>query len=84
MPHDTPAGWTLTPDHNALQRHFVFADFSAAFAFITRVALLAEKADHHPDWSNSWNKVSINLTSHDKGTVTSRDVALAGEINTLL
>jgi 4a-hydroxytetrahydrobiopterin dehydratase len=60
-----------------LRREFVFADFSEAFAFMTRVALLAEKADHHPDWSNSWNKVVIELTSHDAGGLTQRDLDLA-------
>ncbi len=60
-----------------LRREFVFADFSGAFAFMTRVALLAERADHHPDWSNSWNKVVIELTSHDAGGLTQRDLDLA-------
>jgi len=60
-----------------LRREFVCADFSEAFAFMTRVALLAEKADHHPDWSNSWNKVVIELTSHDAAGLTQRDLDLA-------
>jgi 4a-hydroxytetrahydrobiopterin dehydratase len=67
-----------------LRREFVFADFSAAFAFMTRVALLAEQADHHPDWSNSWNKVVIELTSHDAGGLTQRDLDLAAAIERLL
>ena len=71
--------WTLHADK--LRRAFVFADFSAAFAFMTRVALLAEKADHHPDWSNSWNKVLIELTSHDAGGLTQRDLDLAVAID---
>jgi len=69
----------------ALHRRFEFANFSEAFAFMTRVALLAEKADHHPDWSNSWNTVSISLTSHDKGNVvTEADRELAAAIDRLL
>src|SRR3982750_4562229 len=66
-----------------LHRELTFADFSEAFGFMARVALLAEKADHHPDWSNSWNTVVIDLVSHDKGGVTARDVALAEQINGL-
>ena len=64
-----------------LRREFALADFSEAFAFMARVALLAEKADHHPDWSNSWNKVVIELTSHDAGGLTQRDLDLAGAID---
>jgi len=67
-----------------LRREFVFADFSAAFGFMARVALLAEKADHHPDWSNSWNKVVIELSSHDAGGLTQRDLDLAAAIDRLL
>lgn len=67
-----------------LRREFTFADFSEAFAFMTRVALAAEKANHHPDWSNSWNKVTIELMSHDRGAITDRDEALAETINSLL
>jgi 4a-hydroxytetrahydrobiopterin dehydratase len=67
-----------------LRREFALRDFSEAFAFMTRVALLAEKADHHPDWSNSWNKVVIELTSHDAGGPTQRDLDLAAAIEELL
>jgi 4a-hydroxytetrahydrobiopterin dehydratase len=78
-----PEGWTN--EGGALTRTFTFADFSQAWAFMARVALAAEKRDHHPDWSNSWNTVTISLTSHDAGrTVTSRDVDLATTINALL
>ncbi|MBK7874899.1 MAG: 4a-hydroxytetrahydrobiopterin dehydratase [Planctomycetes bacterium] len=66
-----------------LRREFAFRDFSEAFAFMTRVALLAEKANHHPDWSNSWSKVVIELTSHDAGGLTQRDFDLAREIDAL-
>ncbi len=69
----------------ALRRQFKFANFSEAFAFMTRVALLAEKRNHHPDWSNSWNTVDIALSSHDAGnTVTDRDRDLASAIDALL
>ncbi len=77
-----PAGWTISSE-GKLHREWVFENFSEAWAFMTRVALLAEKSDHHPDWSNSWNKVVIELISHDKGAVTERDVALAEALNAL-
>lgn len=77
-----PEGWSLAD--GGLHRSFSFADFSAAWAFMSRVALAAEKAGHHPDWSNSWNRVDITLVSHDAGAVTDRDHALAGRINELL
>jgi len=67
-----------------LLRSFVFKDFSQAFAFMTRVALLAEKQDHHPEWSNVYNKVSIVLTTHDAGGLSARDVLLAHQIDRLL
>jgi len=69
----------------ALRRHLEFADFSEAFAFMTRVALLAESKGHHPDWSNSWNSVDISLTTHSAGsTVTDADRAFAAAIDELL
>ena len=71
--------------NNALTRSFEFKDFSEAWAFMNRVALLAEKMDHHPNWSNVYNKVDIELTSHDAGnTVTERDRKLAKAIDKLL
>ncbi len=76
----TPEGWTLVD--NALTRNFEFDDFVAAFAFMTKVALLAEKADHHPSWHNVYNTVKISLNTHDAGnTVTDKDVTLATDIN---
>ena len=75
--------WTLREDGLAITRRFTFADFSEAFAFMTRVALLAEKADHHPEWSNLWNRVDIALTTHDAGGLSERDVALATAINAI-
>lgn len=74
--------WTETPEE--LNKTFVFRDFNAAFSFMTRVALLAEKKNHHPDWRNSWNKVEISLSSHDKGRmVTELDREMARIIDTL-
>jgi 4a-hydroxytetrahydrobiopterin dehydratase len=70
-------GWTFDEARNGIAKRFKFADFGAAFAFMTRIALEAEKADHHPEWSNVWNRVDILLTTHDAGGVTARDVALA-------
>ena len=70
--------------NNKLCRDFAFIDFSSAFAFMTQVALLAEKADHHPNWSNVYNRVTIELTSHDAcNTVTAKDIAMAQAINGL-
>lgn len=70
---------------NTLYRKFEFTDFGEAFAFMTKVAALAEEHDHHPDWCNSWNVVEITLCSHDKGrTVTSRDHKLAAAISGLI
>jgi 4a-hydroxytetrahydrobiopterin dehydratase len=70
---------------NKLYRSFTFKDFSEAFAFMTRVALLAEKKDHHPTWTNTWNKVEIWLCSHDAGnTVTDRDRKLAEAIDKIV
>ena len=62
----------------------MFADFAEAFEFMTRVAAVAEEMDHHPDWSNSWNKVTISLVSHDVGRVTTRDHRLATAIDRIL
>ena len=76
--------WTFDAARNGIARRFVFADFSAAFAFMTRVALEAEKADHHPEWSNVWNKVDILLSTHSAGGVTEKDIALAGRIEAIL
>ena len=73
--------WILRADGLAIERAFRFADFSEAFAFMTRVALLAEKADHHPEWSNVYNRVHITLTTHDAGGLSARDVAMAKAID---
>ena len=81
---DVPDGWSLEDDGKALVRTFTFKDFSEAFAFLTRVALHAEKVDHHPEFTSVWNRVDFRLTSHDAGGVTQRDVELAEAINRLL
>ena len=73
--------WRWDEKADALRREFRFDDFGAAFAFMTRVALHAQTVDHHPDWSNSWNRVDVRLTSHDAGGVTARDVAFARAID---
>ncbi len=78
-----PIGWVEVD--NSLYRKFEFADFAAAFAFMTKVAAIAEAHDHHPDWSNSYNVVEISLCSHDAGrAVTARDHKLAVAINDLI
>ena len=75
--------WDFDEARDAITRSFTFADFSEAFAFMTRVALLAEKADHHPEWSNIWNRVDILLTTHDAGGLSQRDVDMAEAIDLL-
>lgn len=79
----TLSAWTYDADRNSVTRDYKFHNFSEAFAFMTRVALLAEKADHHPDWSNSYNKVSIALSTHSAGGVTQKDIDLAKAIDAL-
>jgi len=78
------SGWSLRGDGLAIERTFRFADFSEAFGFMARVALAAEKADHHPEWFNVWNRVEITLTTHDAGGLSARDVALAEAIDKMV
>ncbi|RRB02894.1 4a-hydroxytetrahydrobiopterin dehydratase [Larkinella rosea] len=74
-----------TEENNQLTRTFTFADFSEAFGFMTRVALIAEKMDHHPEWTNTYNKVTFRLSTHDAGdTVTDKDRELAKAIDSIL
>ena len=73
--------WVL--DQHKLYRQFVFRDFVEAFGFMSRVALLAEAMNHHPEWSNVYNREDIHLTSHDAGGISERDFSLAGRINNL-
>lgn len=74
-------GWTLDEARDGIFKRYKFADFPEAFAFMTRVALLAEKADHHPEWSNVWNRVDILLTTHDAKGLSMRDIQLARAID---
>jgi 4a-hydroxytetrahydrobiopterin dehydratase len=80
---DIPDGWTPEEGGKALVRTFKFKDFSEAFAFLTRVALHAEKVDHHPEFTNVWNRVDFRLTTHSAGEVTDNDRKLALKINEL-
>ena len=86
-PADLPAflqkqpAWSLRD--GKLHREYLFADFNAAFGFMARVALLAEKADHHPEWCNVYNRVTVDLSTHDAGGVTAKDLALARRMEAL-
>ena len=75
--------WSYDAAGDAIERQFRFKDFSAAFGFMARVALLAEKAGHHPDWSNVFNKVTIRLSTHDAGGLSQKDIDLARQIDAL-
>jgi 4a-hydroxytetrahydrobiopterin dehydratase len=70
-------GWRVVEGRDAIAKSFRFKDFNQAFAFMTRIAMMAEKMDHHPEWSNVYNRVDITLSSHDAGGLTERDVRLA-------
>ena len=76
-------GWKAAEGRDALQKTFKFADFSAAFGFMTRAALVAEKMDHHPEWSNVWNRVEVTLSTHSVGGLTDLDVRLAEAMDKL-
>lgn len=80
---DAPEGWKIEEGGTALIRTLRFKDFSEAFAFLTRVALHAEKVNHHPEFTSVWNRVDFRLTSHDARGITDRDLALAEAINAL-
>jgi 4a-hydroxytetrahydrobiopterin dehydratase len=73
--------WELAKDREAITRRFQFVDFDAAFAFMTRSALLAAKMDHHPEWFNVYNKVEVTLATHDAGGVTQKDIDLAAAMD---
>jgi 4a-hydroxytetrahydrobiopterin dehydratase len=77
-------GWKLAEGRDAMTRSFRFKDFVEAWGFMSRVALLAEAQQHHPEWSNTWNRVEIVLTTHDAGGLSERDLRLARSIDTLL
>ena len=74
-------GWSVAEGREAIAKEFRFEDFQRAFAFMTQVALYAEKRDHHPEWTNVYNRVSVTLTTHDAGGVTSKDIDLARAID---
>ena len=74
-------GWTEVKGRDAISRKFTFEDFNAAFGFMARSALVAEKLDHHPEWFNVYNKVEVTLASHDAGGVTEKDITLAEAMN---
>lgn len=77
-------GWIYDESADAISHEYRFKTFSEAFGFMTRVAMLAEKADHHPEWSNVYNKVSVTLTTHSAGGLTEKDLALAAGIDAIL
>jgi 4a-hydroxytetrahydrobiopterin dehydratase len=76
-------GWMQAEERSAICKRFQFADFNEAWGFMARVALLAEQHNHHPEWSNVWNRVEIALTTHDAGGLSARDVQLADAIEKL-
>ena len=80
----TLPGWSHEPQRDAITRRFTFQDFNEAFGFMTRVALIAEKANHHPEWSNVWNRVDILLTTHDVDGLSTRDIQMAQAIDALV
>jgi 4a-hydroxytetrahydrobiopterin dehydratase len=77
------AGWTEVPGRDAIARTFTFKDFNEAFGFMSRVALVAEKRDHHPEWRNVYKTVEVVLSTHDAGGVTVRDIELAKAMNAI-
>ncbi|KAA5606868.1 4a-hydroxytetrahydrobiopterin dehydratase [Roseospira marina] len=79
----TLSGWTEVEGRDAITKTFTFGDFSEAFGFMARVALAAEKADHHPEWFNVFKTVEVTLSTHDAGGVTEKDIALARHMNAL-
>jgi 4a-hydroxytetrahydrobiopterin dehydratase len=81
---DALPDWDFDEARDAITRSIVFTDFAEAFGFMTQVALIAEKADHHPEWTNVWNRVEITLTTHDAGGLSERDVELATAIDSIL
>ena len=76
-------GWSEVENRDAIARTFVFRDFSEAFGFMTRAALVAEKLDHHPEWFNVYRTVAVTLSTHDAGGLTERDITLAEAMNAL-
>lgn len=81
---DALPDWDYDEARDAITRSIVFADFAEAFGFMTQVALIAERMNHHPEWSNVWNRVEIALTTHDAGGLSERDIELAEAIDSIL
>jgi 4a-hydroxytetrahydrobiopterin dehydratase len=77
------AGWSEAKGHDAISKTFVFKDFNEAFGFMSRVALVAEKRDHHPEWHNVYKTVDVTLSTHDAGGVTAKDIELAKSMNAI-
>lgn len=77
----TLPGWARVPGREAIAKRFTFPDFSQAFGFMTRAALVAERMNHHPEWSNVWNKVDVTLSTHDAGGLSALDIKLAQEMD---
>jgi 4a-hydroxytetrahydrobiopterin dehydratase len=79
-----PPGWAYVAGRDAMHKSFKFKDFNEAFGFMSRVALIAEKMDHHPEWTNVYNKLDVILTTHSAGGVSQKDLTLAQAINALI
>jgi 4a-hydroxytetrahydrobiopterin dehydratase len=77
------SGWGEVPGREAIQKTFKFKDFNGAFGFMARVALVAERMDHHPEWRNVWNTVDVVLSTHDVGGLTQKDIELAARMNAI-
>ena len=77
----TLGGWKKTKGGNAIEKNFIFKDFKVAFSWMTKIALIAEKMDHHPEWFNVYNKVEVKLSTHDSGGITELDITMAKEMN---
>ena len=82
--HKLPRGWAYVQGRDAIHKSFKFKDFIEAFGFMSRVALIAEKMDHHPEWTNVYNKLDVTLTTHSAGGVTQKDLTLAQAIDALI
>ncbi|XP_065662749.1 pterin-4-alpha-carbinolamine dehydratase-like [Hydra vulgaris] len=76
-------GWKYIEERDAIHKEFIFKDFNAAFGFMTRVSLLSEKMNHHPEWFNVYNKVQITLTTHDVSGISAKDIELANFIESI-
>lgn len=83
LPELTAAGWAHDPARDAISKTFTFANFIAAFGWMTRIAIWAEKMNHHPEWSNVYKTVDVTLTSHDIGGLSMRDVKMARKMDVL-